>query len=144
MRVALLNLVFMPAGLLAQATARDSAAASPPRPWTDAERTAACEHRPGARLRLYGCRPDANRGPAPLYVVDGCALSTDTSGAGRVARDTVLQRLQPGDIEDLQVLAPDSAVARYGAQARGGAVLIRVRQPSGPSGARALRPSCGG
>ena len=70
---------------------------------SDSEYVAACEHRPGARLRLYGCK---QRGPQriPLIIVDGHPLPTDTIGAGRLARERFMAELNGNQIEQIEVI----------------------------------------
>ena len=54
----------------------------------------------------------------PLYVIDGVLMDTFH-----------LQRLNPGDIQSIEVLGDSSAVTRYGPKGRNGAILITLRSP---------------
>ena len=93
---------------------------------SDSEIVAACEHRTGARLRLYGCK---QIGPQriPLFVVDGRVLPTDTIGPGKHLRERVLADLG-SQIENIEVLrANDStAVRRYGKAVQFGVIEITL------------------
>jgi hypothetical protein len=116
----------LPAQTAVDSTRR--ATSSPP--WTAQEISDACNHKTGARMRLYGCSPEAfiPRRGEPLYLIDGQALPTDTIGPRRVARESILQALRPEDLEDITIIKADSAVARFGPTARFGAVLMRTKR----------------
>jgi hypothetical protein len=103
-------------------------------PWTAQEISDACRHRPGARMRLYGCRPDASipRQRDPLYVIDGVVLPTDTSGSGHLMREATIRTLRAEDVEEITVIKPDSAVTRFGPAARFGAIIIRTKRVAPP------------
>ncbi|MEJ7758277.1 MAG: hypothetical protein WKF55_01665 [Gemmatimonadaceae bacterium] len=95
---------------------------------SDSEYVAACEHRRGARMRLYGCVP---RGPQriPLIIVDGTLLPTDTIGPGRVRREQVLAALDPNQIESMAIMktADSTALSVHGEAARFGIINISLR-----------------
>jgi hypothetical protein len=117
---------FAPFTLHAQAT--DSARAIAARPWTVQEISDACRHRPGARMRLYGC-PRSALVPAdgdPLYVLDGEVLPVDTIGPGRAVREARMSALRPEDVVEVTAIGSDSATARFGPAARFGALLIHT------------------
>jgi hypothetical protein len=99
-------------------------------PWTAQEISDGCNHKPGARMRLYGCKQDAFLSPRgePLYLIDGEALPTDTTGPRRLAREATVRALRAEDIEEITSINGDSAMARFGPTARFGAVLIRTRR----------------
>jgi hypothetical protein len=98
--------------------------------WTAQEISDACNHKAGARMRLYGCSPEAfiPRRGEPLYVIDGQPLPTDTIGPRRLAREGILQALRPEDLEEITIIKGDSAVARFGPTAQFGAVLMRTKR----------------
>lgn len=111
----------------------DSARCAPgARSWTAQEIHDMCAHKRGARMRLYGCTPEAFGRPRgePLYLIDGAALPTDTIGPRRLAREATIRALRATDIEAITSLVPDSAVTRYGRTARFGAILIRTKRPT--------------
>ena len=94
---------------------------------SDSEYVAACEHRPGARLRLYGCKP---RGPQriPLIIVDGHPLPTDTIGAGKLVRERFMAELNGNQIEQIEVITVGDSTARqaYGAAGQFGVIRITL------------------
>jgi hypothetical protein len=121
---------YRPQHLLAQAVEDSTRRAASSQLWTAQEIADACSHRPGARMRLYGCKPEAfvsERGE-PLYVIDGEALPTDTTGPRRLAREAKVRALRVEDIEEVTSIKADSAVVRFGATARFGAILIRTKR----------------
>jgi hypothetical protein len=94
---------------------------------SDSEYVAACEHRPGARFRLYGCKPIGPQ-KIPLFIVDGRPLPTDTIGPGKVIRERVIAGLTGDQVEEIKVLKRDEVAARnYGAEAQFGVIMITLR-----------------
>ena len=59
-------------------------------------------------------------GEAPLYIVDGKEMSLDSA-----------RRLNPNEIESMNVLKGEAAVARYGGKGKNGVVLITMKHKSG-------------
>ncbi len=116
-----------PHALRAQQTPDSTRAAASPR-WTAQEVSDACLHKPGARMRFYGCRRSAYLPGIgePLYIVDGEQLAADTAGL-HLAGEARVAALRPEDILELTVVSRDSALARYGPAARFGAVIIRTK-----------------
>src|SRR4051812_3554580 len=82
-----------PQRLHAQAAVDSARRAASSTPWTAREISDACSHKPGARMRLYGCKPEAFLPPRgePLYLIDGEALPTDTIGPRRLAREAMVR-----------------------------------------------------
>src|SRR6478735_3230268 len=122
--------VSQPQRLHAQTAVDPTRLATSSQPWTAQEISDACNHKAGARMRLYGCRPEAfipRRGEPP-YLIDGEALPTDTIGPRRLAREAILSALRPEDLVELTIIKGDSAVARFGSTARFGAVLMRTKR----------------
>jgi TonB-linked SusC/RagA family outer membrane protein len=68
---------------------------------------------PSVRIRGIGTVTNPN----PFFVVDGMPISAEAVGA-----------LNPGDIENIEVLKDASAAAIYGARAANGVVLITTKQ----------------
>ncbi len=62
-------------------------------------------------------------GNEPLYVVDGIAMSGQTSD-----NSSVLSTINPSDITSIEVLKDASATAIYGSRASNGVVLITTRR----------------
>jgi hypothetical protein len=109
----------------AQQTPRDSASVRLLRLNEQAFREA-CAHKPGARLRLYGCALKEN-GPEPVYVIDGRELPTDTTGPGRLERESALAAIKPGDVHSVVVVNADSTRARTSETTARMRVHIRTR-----------------
>ena len=61
-------------------------------------------------------------GNEPLYVIDGVAVSGQSSGG------SVLSTINPADIVSIEVLKDASATAIYGSRASNGVVMITTRQ----------------
>ncbi|MCL2416480.1 MAG: SusC/RagA family TonB-linked outer membrane protein [Bacteroidales bacterium] len=82
---------------------------------------------PDLQIRGLG---SANSGTAPLFVVDGVPiLSESTSAFADQERALdMLAALAPSDIESITVLRDASATAIFGARASNGVVLITTRQ----------------
>jgi BlaR1 peptidase M56/TonB-dependent Receptor Plug Domain len=55
-----------------------------------------------------------------LYIVDGREMEADSA-----------RRLDPSDIESVNVLKPDAARAKYGEKGRNGVILIKLKHPGG-------------
>jgi hypothetical protein len=93
----------------------------------DSEYVAACEHRPGARYRLYGCKAV---GPQriPLFIVDGRPLPTDTIGPGKVVRERFMAELNGNHVEMIEVITANDSSAQqlYGMAAQFGVVKITL------------------
>jgi len=64
-------------------------------------------------IRLDGPAPN---GPKPLYVVDGEKMTEDIS------------KLNPNDIESMQVFKNESAIATYGEEGKNGVILITTKK----------------
>lgn len=62
-------------------------------------------------------------GNEPLYVIDGVAISGNSSG-----NSSVLSSINPSDIVSMEILKDASATAIYGSRASNGVVLITTRQ----------------
>ncbi|MBL0359055.1 MAG: N-acetylmuramoyl-L-alanine amidase [Chitinophagaceae bacterium] len=60
--------------------------------------------------------------PAPLYILDG-----------KEEDSTVLKRVNPDNIDRVDVLKGESAVALYGERAKNGIVLITTKKPASPT-----------
>ena len=94
---------------------------------------------PGASMSVNirgAVSPNGNN--APLYVIDGVPIQTNStsdpgvqSGSSTVNRDP-LNTINPNDIESIEVLKDASAAAIYGASAANGVILITTK--SGKSG----------
>jgi len=110
---------------------RDSSPLSPSRPLTKQEIADACNHTPGARLRLYGCTPQQAGmvRPAPVYVVGGVVHEMDTA-TRTLSQLCAWLGVDSASVVSVRVVRPDSAVARYGLKARGGAILIVITSDS--------------
>lgn len=121
----------------AQQTPRDSVSARLFR-FNEQEFREACAHKPGARIRLYGCALKEN-GPEPVYVIDGRELPTDTTGPGRLARESALAAIKPGDVHSVVVMNADSARIQTGDGAARMRVLIRTRAAVARDSARLER-----
>jgi hypothetical protein len=108
---------------------------------SDSEYVAMCEHRPGARIRLYGCTPRGPSQPA-LIVIDGELLPIDTAGPGRAKRERVVAALDPNMIESVVVSnrGDSTAMAKYGDAARFGVITITMR-PSLKEKSRQMQPT---
>jgi len=83
---------------------------------------------PGAattvRIRGIGSFSASN---APLYVVDGVAITTgDFTQSAQTAN--VLSTLNPSDIESISVLKDASAAALYGSRAANGVILVTTKK----------------
>lgn len=96
---------------------------------TRAEYIDACHHRPGAKMRLYGCSAWVYAGnPQPLFVIDGRPLPAGTGWWQRRRRERALRAIRPDAIREIVVVAPsDTArLAEYGPDGRHGVVLISM------------------
>lgn len=121
----------------AQQTPRDSVSARLLR-FNEQEFREACAHKPGARLRLYGCALKES-GPEPVYVIDGRELPTDTIGPGRLARESALAAIKLGDVHSVVVVHADSTRARTSDAMARMRVLIRTRAAIARDSARLER-----
>ena len=64
-------------------------------------------------------------GETPLYVIDGVQVQQDQQGVNGYS---VLNSLNPNDIESIDILKDASAAAIYGSRASGGVVLITTKR----------------
>jgi hypothetical protein len=103
-------------------------------PWTEQQIRDMCAHKPGAPMRLYGCRIST---PEPLYIVDGVRLSLDSAGPVRARRDSIIAAALASPRATLTVLKPGDAIALYGVAGNHGAVRIMTD----PESERAKKPS---
>ena len=76
----------------------------------------------GISVQIRGIN-SLNGGNEPLYVIDGIAVSGQTSGS-----TSVLSTINPSDITSLEVLKDASATAIYGSRASNGVVLITTKK----------------
>ncbi|NDV81900.1 TonB-dependent receptor [Bacteroides sp. 51] len=86
---------------------------------------------PGAAvwMQIRGAATDAS----PLIVVDGVPVSTmwePSTGLnfGKGDKESVLDNINPDDIQDIQVLKDASATSIYGSRASGGVILITTKR----------------
>lgn len=78
---------------------------------------------PGGGISVQIRGINSLNGNEPLYVVDGVAMSGQTSG-----NLSVLSSINPADITSVEVLKDASATAIYGSRASNGVVLITTRR----------------
>lgn len=79
----------------------------------------------GSSLQIRGAG-SLNASNAPLYVVDGVpVINVDATGTGP---QSVLNTINPSDIESISVLKDASASALYGSRAANGVVLINTKR----------------
>lgn len=78
---------------------------------------------PGGGISVQIRGINSLNGNEPLYVIDGVAVSGQTSDD-----QSVLASINPSDIVSVEVLKDASATAIYGSQASNGVVLITTRQ----------------
>ncbi|NDV59328.1 TonB-dependent receptor [Bacteroides sp. 519] len=65
----------------------------------------------------------------PLYVVDGVAITDDTSNlTSGLKSQSVLSSINPEDIENLTVLKDAAAASLYGSRAANGVIIITTKQ----------------
>ncbi|MBL7857988.1 MAG: TonB-dependent receptor [Cyclobacteriaceae bacterium] len=64
----------------------------------------------------------------PLYVVDGVQIQGQSVSFGAQSSSNPLAGLNPGDIEDVQILQGPSATAQYGSRATNGVVIITTKR----------------
>jgi len=69
-------------------------------------------------------------GNEPLYVIDGFPLSNNSSNTanGSYSGGNPLDNINPGDIENIEVLKDAAAAAIYGSRASNGVVLITTKR----------------
>jgi outer membrane receptor for ferrienterochelin and colicin len=65
-----------------------------------------------------------------VYIVDGVVRVVDSSATQSPSQLQAWLGIDPDSILDITVVHPDSAAARYGSRARGGAILIRTKPDS--------------
>ncbi|HVT37447.1 MAG TPA: SusC/RagA family TonB-linked outer membrane protein [Gemmatimonadaceae bacterium] len=70
---------------------------------------------------------------APIYYLDGVRYSAGNSGSGTDTPFSLLNALNPDDIEDVEIVKGPSAATLYGTNAANGVVLITTKK--GKSGA---------
>lgn len=78
---------------------------------------------PGGGISVQIRGINSLNGNEPLYVVDGIAMSGQTSG-----NSSVMSTLNPSDITSIEVLKDASATAIYGSRASNGVVLITTKR----------------
>ena len=78
---------------------------------------------PGGGISVQIRGINSLNGNEPLYVIDGIAMSGQTSD-----NSSVLSTLNPSDITSLEVLKDASATAIYGSRASNGVVLITTKK----------------
>ena len=78
---------------------------------------------PGGGISVQIRGVNTFNGNEPLYVVDGIAMSGQTSD-----NSSVLSTINPSDITSIEVLKDASATAIYGSRASNGVVLITTRR----------------
>ncbi len=78
---------------------------------------------PGGGISVQIRGINSLNGNEPLYVIDGVAMSGQTSD-----NSSVLSTLNPSDITSLEVLKDASATAIYGSRASNGVVLITTKR----------------
>lgn len=89
----------------------------------------ACNHKPGARMRLYGCAKWVSElRPGPLFVVDGRPIPPRVSGWPFRRRYKTTIEIEPDSIAELHVLKGAVAVAKYGKKARNGVVVLTTKR----------------
>src|SRR2546422_2470174 len=96
----------------------------------------------GGQINLRGVTT-INGGVDPLIVVDGLVIANDAiasnmnaitaaaAGGNASSQDNSVNRiadLNPGDIQDIQILKGASAAAIYGSQAANGVIVITTRR----------------
>ena len=83
---------------------------------------------PGAdsqiRIRGYG---SFNAGNAPLYVIDGVPATSGNWSSGN-ASSSVMNFLNPSDIESFTILKDAAAASLYGSRASNGVILITTKR----------------
>ena len=86
---------------------------------------------PGAKvsLQIRGAATDAE----PLIVIDGIPVRTmweidQELDYGKGEKESVLDAINPDDVQDIQVLKDASATSIYGANAAGGVILITTKK----------------
>lgn len=80
---------------------------------------------PTIRIRGIGSMNASN---APLYVIDGVAVSmTDISQLGNVS-SSPLNSLNPSDIKSMTILKDAAAASLYGSRAANGVIIITTKQ----------------
>jgi TonB-linked SusC/RagA family outer membrane protein len=80
------------------------------------------------QIRIRG-EGSISAGSAPLYVIDGVAVTPTGLDLTSVAQTAdVLSSLNPNDIESITVLKDASAAAIYGSRAANGVVLVTTKQ----------------
>ncbi len=77
----------------------------------------------------------AAAGASPLIIVDGVPVSTMWEPGtglnfGKGDKESVLDNINPDDIQDIQILKDASATSIYGSRAAGGVVLITTKRGS--------------
>lgn len=75
------------------------------------------------RIRGMG---SINAGGDPLYIVDGVRM--ENSNRGGQASNNILSSINPGDIENIEVLKDAEATAIYGSDGANGVVLVTTKQ----------------
>jgi hypothetical protein len=101
-------------------------------PMTELEIQDACNHKPGARMRLYGCaaRP-GDELHEPSYIIDGVLMTRAIVGPAAERRDSRIAAALTAQGAAVTVLNQSNASVQYGIVAEYGIILIAtVPQPT--------------
>ena len=65
---------------------------------------------------------------APIWVVDGVRISTDALTSGTDTRFSLLNTLNPDEIEDIEIVKGPSAATLYGTDAANGVIVVTTKK----------------
>ena len=65
---------------------------------------------------------------APIWVVDGARIATETTRSGTDTPFSLLNTLNPDDIEDIEIVKGPSAATLYGTDAANGVVVVTTKK----------------
>ena len=65
---------------------------------------------------------------APIWVVDGTRIATDAITSGTDTRFSLLNSINPDDIEDIEIVKGPSAATLYGTDAANGVVVVTTKK----------------
>jgi TonB-dependent SusC/RagA subfamily outer membrane receptor len=65
---------------------------------------------------------------APIWVVDGVRIATDNLTSGTDTRFSLLNNLNPDEIEDIEIVKGPSAATLYGTDAANGVVVVTTKK----------------
>lgn len=87
----------------------------------------------GFELRIRGINSLRSAGNAPLYIIDGVPFGSDAVGYAQTSTNTPtptspLNKINPNDIESIEVLKDADATAIYGSRGSNGVVLITTKK----------------